>query len=1018
MRPLKLTLNAFGPYKEKVEIDFTQFNQKTLFLVSGPTGAGKTTLFDAIAYALYDEASGTSRGKDSFKSQFATDEDLCYVELEFEIAGKKYYIKRSPSQKGPGSRRIKQHDSSIEFIHGKNVTTKIPIANQEIKDLLSLSYDQFKQIVMLPQGEFKKMLESNSADKEKIFRNIFQTDIIKDFQTSLKEETRSLKAAVDEKDKMIDKFVELILPQENQALAEALELHDTKQLLVELDKSNQEANEKIGDYAKEMDQCRKKIQQKQEHIKDLTELEQLKQVKSELTNLNAEIDKKRIMLKNNEKAQILDSYKTEKEKTEADKNRLKKELKATEEALSETADDLIENKKKVELAEKNFLLLPEKREAITALKQEEQQISNLELKATKIKTLEKDNEKTQLASEEQTNLLAKHKERLTQNKQLIAEMVQARNRVVTVQTALMELKEKETELTTKQAQYDEWIVLTNQKTEKKNLFKVADAAYDASQKEYQQQRLMYNRNSAGLLASELETDAPCPVCGSKDHPALATLAEDAITKDQLEALEQVKDDKYQIYASLTNELSYLNDQIKKYETLLDVALEDVPEKLADLLVEQKTLNTSKVELLKEKESLDQLIKQEEAVNQQIAAEQEKEKQIESAIQEGHSAYQYTLKQIQELTEEIEKAQADLIYGDLDQVKCNLQCLIEETKDIETEQRQCFEQKNTLEKAEAEYKTKIDSFETQLKSSLKRYESALMEFEKQLKETGFNEQFEVYLLTAIQLAELTEEIAAFDKKVLINQDNYDQKQKKVDAITEKNSIEEYQVEIKKSETELSALDGKYQELIGINKKHELAYAEILKSYEAKQNQLERHRLYSELSELANGSKETDYISFERYVLAIYFEEIILAANLRFTQMTNNRYSLLKREEKVKGAGAKGLDLDIFDNYTGKTRSVRTLSGGEGFKASLALALGLSDVIQNHSGGVSVDTLFIDEGFGTLDSDSLDSAIETLVELNQRGRLVGIISHVEELKMRIPVHIDVTKTSQGSQLEVKM
>ena len=1018
MRPLKLTLNAFGPYKGKVEIDFTQFNQKTLFLVSGPTGAGKTTLFDAIAYALYDEASGTSRGKDSFKSQFATDEDLCYVELEFEIAGKKYYIKRSPAQKGPGSRRIKQHDSSVEFIHGKNVTTKIPIANQEIKDLLSLSYDQFKQIVMLPQGEFKKMLESNSADKEKIFRNIFQTDPIKDFQTSLKDETRSLKAAVEEKDKMIDKFVELILPQENQALVEAVELRDIKTLLIELDKANQETNEKIGDYTKEMNQCRKKIQQKQEHIKDLTELEQLKQVKKELTDLNAEINKKRTMLKNNEKAQKLSNNKADKEKTEADKNRLKKELKAAEEALSETTNDLIENKKRVELAEKNFLLLPEKREAITALKQEEQQINVLELKATKIKALEKDNERTQLASKKQAISLAKHKEQLAQNKQLTAEIVQARNKVVTVQAALMELKEKGNELTIKQTQYDELILLLDQKKEKKNLFKAADAAYDASQKEYQQQRLLYNRNIAGLLASELETAAPCPVCGSKDHPALAMLAKDAVTKDQLEALEQFKDNKYQIYTSLTNELSYLNDQIKKYETLLDVASEKVPEKLADLLVEQKTLNTDKVELLKEKESLDQLVNQEEAVNQQIEAEQEKEKQAESAIQEGHSAYQYTLKQIQELTEEIEKAQADLIYGDLDQVKFNLQRLIEETKEIESKRNQCLKQKNALEKAEAEYKTKIDSFETQLESSLKRYESALTEFEKQLKITGFSEQFEAYLLTATQLAELTEEVAVYDKKVLINQDNYDQKQKKVDAITEKDSIEEYQAEIKKSEAELNELDGKYQELIGINKKHELAYAEILKSYEAKQNQLEKYHLYSELSELANGSKETDYISFERYVLAIYFEDIITAANLRITQMTNNRYSLKKREEKVKGAGAKGLDLDVFDNYTGKTRSVRTLSGGEGFKASLALALGLSDVIQNHSGGVSVDTLFIDEGFGTLDSDSLDSAIETLVELNQRGRLIGIISHVEELKMRIPVHIDVTKTSQGSQLEVKM
>ena len=165
-------------------------------------------------------------------------------------------------------------------------------------------------------------------------------------------------------------------------------------------------------------------------------------------------------------------------------------------------------------------------------------------------------------------------------------------------------------------------------------------------------------------------------------------------------------------------------------------------------------------------------------------------------------------------------------------------------------------------------------------------------------------------------------------------------------------------------------------------------------------------------MANGSKETDYISFERYVLGIYFEEILMAANQRFSQMTNHRYELQRQLEKGKGSGKQGLDMEVFDHYTGKTRSVHTLSGGETFKASLALALGLSDVIQNQNGGVSVDTLFVDEGFGTLDSDSLDMAVQTLLDLHQKGRLVGIISHVDELKTRIPAHIIVEKTATGS------
>lgn len=245
-----------------------------------------------------------------------------------------------------------------------------------------------------------------------------------------------------------------------------------------------------------------------------------------------------------------------------------------------------------------------------------------------------------------------------------------------------------------------------------------------------------------------------------------------------------------------------------------------------------------------------------------------------------------------------------------------------------------------------------------------------------------------------------------------------KKRKLEKEGSSHSIEVYQSHNQEIENHSRTLKTQQHELIGTEKTVQSILSQIQLNYQTKKGQQEEYLMYKELAEIANGSKETEYISFERYVLGIYFEEIIEAANSRFTQMTNSRYSLIRNKEKTKGAGPKGLDLDVFDNYTGMKRSVKTLSGGESFKASLALALGLSDVIQNHSGGVSVDTLFIDEGFGTLDTDSLDSAIETLVELNQRGRLVGIISHVEELKTRIPVHIKVTKSSKGSYAEIKV
>ncbi len=218
-------------------------------------------------------------------------------------------------------------------------------------------------------------------------------------------------------------------------------------------------------------------------------------------------------------------------------------------------------------------------------------------------------------------------------------------------------------------------------------------------------------------------------------------------------------------------------------------------------------------------------------------------------------------------------------------------------------------------------------------------------------------------------------------------------------------------IRESEAQKDQLSGDIQML-------KKASQEIAAIYKKQQQIIADYQKYRTLSDIANGTKETDYISFERYVLAIYYEEIIEAANLRFQQMTNNRYLLLRKEDKGKGAGAKGLDLDVFDHYTGQTRSVKTLSGGESFKASLALALGLSDVMQSRSGGIQIDTLFIDEGFGSLDPESLDTAIEALFSLNSCGRLVGIISHVEELKTRIPVHIEVDRTAEGSTAKIKL
>ena len=393
------------------------------------------------------------------------------------------------------------------------------------------------------------------------------------------------------------------------------------------------------------------------------------------------------------------------------------------------------------------------------------------------------------------------------------------------------------------------------------------------------------------------------------------------------------------------------------------------------------------------------------------------KEKESTIQELQSSVQYNKKRIDELKIEIDLLNTTVTETDLSVLQKLIEEKTNEITHIEKDYVEAQEKKVQLERLLTQYQTSTKSLEKQVKALLERESEMGEKLKQQLVVNHLEDTFESYLLKQETKQQWGEEIESFDKKKWTNQANILEQKKLLEKEGATQSYEVYALDNQEIERESRTLKEQQHEQIGTNKNVQSILSQIQLNHHAKKDQQEEYLMYKELAEIANGSKETDYISFERYVLGIYFEEIIEAANTRFTQMTTNRYSLIRNKEKTKGAGPKGLDLDVFDNYTGMKRSVKTLSGGESFKASLALALGLSDVIQNHSGGVSVDTLFIDEGFGTLDVDSLDSAIETLFELNQRGRLVGIISHVEELKTRIPVHIEVTKSSRGSHATIK-
>lgn len=1011
-------MNAFGPYKEKVVIDFTQFQQQTLFLVSGPTGAGKTTIFDAIAYALYDDASGTSRGKDSFKSQFATDDVLCFVELEFEIGGRKYFIKRSPVQKGPGKNgKIKNWSSEVEFHHNGTVTTKINEANKEIQELLSLSYDQFKQIVMLPQGEFKKMLESNSADKEKIFRNIFQTDTIKDLQSLLKDKASTLKQEMDQSESTLQQFVGMITEDVNETLKEAILLYDVPTIIKELTRLVENYQEKIYFLEKELAALDKTYHSNQRKIDLLAALDALEKEKDLLETNKELIEGKRFGLSLAKKAAECFEVKQQVEGIFEEKKVIEKDLAEEQNQLSETAERLLETEKNYQILQSSHKELPTKREALINLKEQEKQLSERAAKEETVIKFEKENEEHQQAIQRLKDQVIVDEEKLKKQELKLKEIQLAKTSIMEKQRESSNLQQEQYQTKKQQETLIEFSGYLAKKAAKMEEFQEIENEYTQVESYYQEQRLIYNRNIAGILASELKEEKECPVCGSLHHPSPAKMAQDTVSKEALEECEGHKNDIGKQFDRISIELQGLSAAIQTSENQLAIQQNEVPN-------EQVRIDQRLIEENKKQEKLTKELKGlQKDVDQEGKAEKEKQetalqvREKESKIQLSTSAIEHNTKRIDELKIEINILQKKVTATSLTAIQSLINEKTKEIDRIEEEYTEAQEKKVALEKLQTHYQTSTKAYEKQLSTLLEREVDMKEKYTQQLAENELDDTFEKYLLEKEAEQQLVEEIESFDKKTWANQTNISEKKRALEEEGTDRPIDEYKTWSLEIELESKAFKEQQHELIGTEKTVQSILSQIQLNYQAKKGQQEEYLMYKELSEMANGSKETDYISFERYVLGIYFEEIIEAANTRFTQMTVDRYALIRNKEKTKGAGPKGLDLDVFDHYTGMKRSVKTLSGGESFKASLALALGLSDVIQNHSGGVSVDTLFIDEGFGTLDAESLDSAIETLFELNQRGRLVGIISHVEELKTRIPVHIEVTKSSKGSQATIK-
>ena len=919
MRPLKLKISAFGPYSGTTEFDFTKLGTGGLYLITGDTGAGKTTIFDAITYALYGEPSGKNREVSMLRSKYADETTPTEVELIFSYRDKEYTVKRNPeyereAKRGGGTTK-QSANAEITYPDGR-VITKIKDVDNAIKEIIGIDRNQFCQIAMIAQGDFLKLLLAPTKERMEIFRHIFKTELFQDLQDRLKRESGKLADECEIIKRSISQYIGGIVCDEDntdfidvtKAKNGNLTIEDTIALLEKLITDNKNAE-------KEINENKENLQKELDSVKaSINKAKDIIQAKKDFEKYEAEL----VVKTENQK---LLSEKVEVEKGKQPEIKKINEAVATIKALLPDYDELSD---KSLVFDKNKTYIESSTEIIIGTEANIKAIDNeIDALIAEAKTLEK-------AGEEKLKLESAKKE-LEDN----ADKLNA------LKTSIAALEKAESD-------YNRAIEDYNKKQE--------DA--DKTDAEFKKQNKLYLDAQAGILADTLKANEPCPVCGSTSHPQIAQKPENAPTKEQLETL-QCKLESANIKANEAR--AYAGNLKGAFDEKQNSVLAEINTLLGDI-----ALRDAKSLIVVKLSDIDANIEEQDKL---IAAAQNKtirKEQIENILPKKDEELDAVKKELTEITDEVKTKTAENV---------SLEKRIRELQGKLTHE--------SKEKAE----TEIAILSEKSAQMVACYDNAIKELaecneaiaslkaakEETIKRIGSD--------TDIDLEKETEKQFALENE----QKTFDEQSKVIHS------------RINTNQSVLDNIKLKSGDLVAVEKKYSWVKS---------------------LSNTANGQLSgKEKVMLETYIQMNYFDRIIARANTRLMIMTDGQYDLIRRKEALSKSGQSGLDLDVIDHYNGTHRSVKTLSGGESFKASLALALGLADEIQSSAGGIKLDTMFVDEGFGSLDEESLAAAMKALSSLAEGDRLVGIISHVGELKQRIDKQIIVTKDkSGGSKAEI--
>lgn len=867
MKPEKLIICGWGPYKEETIIDFEKLNTSGLFLVTGQTGAGKTTIFDAIAYALYGIMSGGMREKGTVRSDFADAETKTYVELYMQHKKQRYHISRNPEYLRPKKRKsgenayTREKENAVLTMPDGSIIAGNQDVTDKVKELLQMDGKQFCQISMIAQGEFSKLLFADSKEKNAIFRELFGTGIYEKIQIELKRRSAGLYDEYKQFKNKMEEDVHLLSLQEEEWIAmTSSENLDFKQIEEYLEKRQ------ISGLQLEKEKKQAEEELEAQFLMLQKEIESVRQINARF--MEQEKAKKRVQ------------------------------------ELEDRAEWAKEQKEKIAYAKK-----------VRVLTLEEQLIHTNEKNMTDLSEQNKQLVTEVSKHKEQTEILKKtvvRREEIQKAFECAEQIEEIRERSSKCSQQLLQIQKK----------------LQNARKDYENAQQLAEE----KGRIYEQADVRYKKAVIGIAARLVKEGEPCPVCGALEHPQIAQVSEDIPDEKQLEAWKEEAAQAQENAQKLYEQALFLVNEEKQYVK----SIQELDEEIRVLEKSAQTAEDFVLAYVKEKS------------RSEFGQECETYVELETLIKERTK-----------------------------QITQNELLLSEKEKEIEG-QRRLFEEKlqengfkkRTDYEAAVSYMEQLEQMEKEYESYQKEYAAAkevCAHLDQTLKgmerkdETTLQEQFEQKRLLRMKCREELEEIRLLNSQL-------------------------------------------QRSLEGIQKNG--AHVDKIR---------QEYGVVKDLDDLANGNNARRLV-FEQFVLAGYFEKILQAANLRLTKMTDGRYELLRARQVSDGRKKDNLEIMVMDYYTGRQRSVKTLSGGETFKASLALALGMSDCIQAENGGMEVETLFIDEGFGALDEESLDQACNTLMMLAGKNRMVGIISHVAQLRERIGHQIVVEKQNSGSTASV--